>query len=141
MTANTSLAENACRELADPNDRIVGPEDPGYEEARAVPNGMISRHPAVLVRCSSADEVTRAIAFALAHGAAIGVRRGGHNGGGLGVVDDGVVVDRAGMAETPPGRRHHRHRPRRHDRPWQPGRLDPRAQLDDSFGVLATRET
>ena len=46
MTATTSLVETARRDLSDLNDRIVGPADPGYDEARAVHNGMIDRHPA-----------------------------------------------------------------------------------------------
>lgn len=97
MTATTSLTEIARRTLADMGDRIVGPEDPSYDEARAVHNGMIDRHPSLLVRCTSAEEVARAITFARAHGAPIAVRGGGHNGGGLGVVDDGVVIDLAGI--------------------------------------------
>jgi hypothetical protein len=32
--------------------------------------------------------------------ARIAVCGGGHNGGGLGVVDDGIVIDLAGMAEV-----------------------------------------
>ena len=61
---------------------------------------MIDRHPAVIVRCSSADDVARSIAFARANGAPLAVRGGGHNGGGLGVVDDGVVIDLAGIADV-----------------------------------------
>jgi len=100
MTATTSLLEIARRDLADLNDRIVGPGDPGYDEARAVHNGMIDRHPALIVRCSGADDVARCIAFARAHDTLIAVRGGGHNGGGLGAVDDGIVIDLAGMAEV-----------------------------------------
>jgi FAD/FMN-containing dehydrogenase len=100
MASTASLAEIARRELADLNGRMVGPGDPGYDDARAVHNGMIDRHPAVLVRCRSADDVARSIAFARAHEARIAVRGGGHNGGGLGVVDDGIVIDLAGMAEV-----------------------------------------
>ena len=100
MTATTSLLEIARRDLADLNANIVGPGDPDYDATRAVHNGMIDRHPAVIVRCSSADEVARCIAFARAHDALIAVRGGGHNGGGLGVVDDGIVIDLAGMAEV-----------------------------------------
>jgi FAD/FMN-containing dehydrogenase len=88
MTSTASLAEIARRELADLNDRMVGPGDPGYDDARAVHNGMIDRHPALLVRCQSADDVARSIAFARAHEARIAVRGGGHNGGGLGIVDE-----------------------------------------------------
>lgn len=99
MTATTSLTEIARRDLADLGDRIVGPGDPSYDEARAVHNGMIDRHPALLVRCTSAEDVTRAITFARSHSAPIAVRGAGHNGGGLGVVDDGVVIDLAGITE------------------------------------------
>ncbi len=98
MTTTTSLAAIARRDLADLDDRIVGPGDPSYDEARAVHNGMIDRHPALLLRCTSADDVARAITFARAHSAPIAVRGAGHNGGGLGIVDDGVVIDLAGIA-------------------------------------------
>jgi FAD/FMN-containing dehydrogenase len=60
---------------------------------------MIDRHPAVIVRCSSAEDVARSITFARAHGTAIAIRGGGHNGGGLGAVEDGIVIDLAGTAE------------------------------------------
>ena len=100
MTATTSLADAARRELSDLSQSIVGPGDPGYDEARAVHNGMIDRHPAVLVRCASPDDVARCIAFARGRDIAIAVRGGGHNGGGLGVVDDGLVIDLAGIADV-----------------------------------------
>jgi FAD/FMN-containing dehydrogenase len=100
MTVTASLAEIAHRDLAHLNDNIVGPADPGYDEARAVHNGMIDRRPALIVRCSSADDVAQVIAFARTHEAPLAVRGGGHNGGGLGVVDDGVVLDLAGLAEV-----------------------------------------
>ncbi len=51
MTATAPLVERARRELADLDDRITGPGDPGYDEARAVHNAMIDRHPALIVRC------------------------------------------------------------------------------------------
>ncbi len=100
MTATASLADIARRDLSDLSDRIVGPGDAAYDEARAVHNGMIDRHPAVIIRCSSNDDVARSIAFARANGAPLAVRGGGHNGGGLGVVDDGVVIDLAGLADV-----------------------------------------
>jgi hypothetical protein len=100
MSTTTSLAEIARRDLPGLEDRLVGPADPGYDEARAVHNGMIDRRPAVIVRCSSPDDVARTIAFARAHGAPLAVRGGGHNGAGLGSVDDGVVIDLAAMDEV-----------------------------------------
>jgi FAD/FMN-containing dehydrogenase len=100
MTATTSLSDLARRELADLSHHVIGPADPGYDEARAVHNGMIDRHPALIVRCASPDDVARAIAFARGHDVPIAVRGGGHNGGGLGVVDDGVVIDLSGIADV-----------------------------------------
>jgi FAD binding domain/Berberine and berberine like len=100
MTATASLAEIARRDLPDLNDSIVGPDDPGYDEARAVHNGMIDRRPALIVRCSSPEDVARVIEFARTHEVPLAVRGGGHNGGGLGVVDEGVVIDLAGLAEV-----------------------------------------
>ena len=100
MSTTVPLADAAHRELDGHGDGVVGPADPGYDEARAVHNGMIDRRPAVIVRCSSADDVARTIAFARDRGALIAVRGGGHNGGGLGVVDNGVVIDLAGMKDV-----------------------------------------
>ncbi|MFZ1993036.1 MAG: FAD-binding oxidoreductase [Solirubrobacteraceae bacterium] len=100
MTVTASLADNARRDLADLDHRITGPGDSGYDDARAVHNGMIDRHPALLVRCAGADDVARCIAFARTHEAPIAVRGGGHNGGGLGVVDDGIVIDLSEMADV-----------------------------------------
>ena len=98
MTVTASLADHARRDLSDLSDRIIGAGDPGYDDARAVHNGMIDRHPALLIRCAAAGDVARCIAFARSHGAPIAVRGGGHNGGGLGVVDDGIVIDLSNLA-------------------------------------------
>jgi hypothetical protein len=97
MTTTTSLADTARRDLDGFGDRLTGPGEPGYDEARAVHNGMIDRHPALIIRCSTANDVARAIAFARANDAPLAVRGGGHNGAGLGVVDDGVVIDLSAM--------------------------------------------
>ncbi|MEP6953869.1 MAG: FAD-binding oxidoreductase [Solirubrobacteraceae bacterium] len=100
MSTTVSLADAARQELDGLQDRIIGPGDGAYDEARAVHNGMIDRQPALIVRCASPDDVARTLAFARSHGAPLAVRGGGHNGGGLGVVDDGVVIDLAGMNDV-----------------------------------------
>jgi FAD/FMN-containing dehydrogenase len=61
---------------------------------------MIDRRPRLIVRCSSPEDVARTIAFARAYDAPLAVRGGGHNGAGLGVVDDGVVIDLSRMDEV-----------------------------------------
>jgi FAD/FMN-containing dehydrogenase len=100
MSATTSLADDARRDLSGLVGELVGPNDPGYDEARAVHNGMIDRRPALIARCAGTEDVARVIAFARAHDALIAVRGGGHNGGGLGVVDDGVVIDLSAMDDV-----------------------------------------
>jgi hypothetical protein len=72
---------------------LIGPGDGTYDEARALFNAMIDRRPALIARCSSTDDVAKVIAFARTHDLPLAVRGGGHNGGGLGSVDDGVVAD------------------------------------------------
>src|SRR4051794_19930907 len=74
-------------------DRIVRPEDPGYDEARAVHNGLIDRQPALIVRCRSADDVVAALALARDAGLEVSVRGGGHNVAGRAVADGGVMID------------------------------------------------
>lgn len=100
MTVTASLSDVARRRLAHLADRLIGPGDPGYDAARAVHNGMIDRHPALIVRCASAADVAAALALGRENGVAIAVRGGGHNGGGLGVVDDGLVIDLSEMADV-----------------------------------------
>ena len=113
MSTTTNAAQAARAELgAKFAGELVGPEDPSYEQARAVYNAMIDRRPALIARCASTADVAETIAFARRHDLLLAVRGGGHNGGGLGVCDDGVVLDLSRMqtVEVDPSRAH---RPRR----------------------------
>jgi FAD/FMN-containing dehydrogenase len=88
------VAEDAARtELPDFRGELIGPSDPRYAEARPVYNAYIDKSPALVARPANADEVAAVIAFARRHDLPLAVRGGGHNGAGLGSVDDGVVVD------------------------------------------------
>ncbi|MGY0021823.1 FAD-binding oxidoreductase [Streptomyces sp. cg35] len=91
----TTPAQAARRELKSFQGELTGPQDSGYDEARAVYNAMIDRRPALVARCADADDVARAIGFARRHALPLAVRGGGHHGAGLGTCDDGVVVDLA----------------------------------------------
>ena len=108
MTTMTSAAGAARREL-DPAlaGRLVGFDDAGYDEARAVFNAIIDRGPAAVVYCRNTEDGAATIAFARRHDLPLAVRGGGHNGGGLGVVDDGVVLDLSALdsVEVDPGTR------------------------------------
>src|SRR5688572_2060969 len=77
--------------------RVLRPDEPGYDEARRVHNGMIDRRPALIVRCRTADDAAAAVRFARAEGLDITVRGGGHNVAGRAVADGAVMVDLAEM--------------------------------------------
>jgi UDP-N-acetylenolpyruvoylglucosamine reductase len=76
---------------------LITPEDAAYEEARKVNNGMIDRRPRLIARCADAADVMTAVKFGRDQGLTVSIRGGGHNAAGLGVVDDGLVIDLSPM--------------------------------------------
>ena len=92
-----SITTSAREALAEFRGALIEPGDAGYDEARAVYNGMIDKRPALVAQCAGADDVARIIAYARESGLPLAVRGGGHNGAGLGTVDDGIVLDLSPM--------------------------------------------
>ena len=92
---STTNAAQAARQSWGRGSRVSWsvPTTPATSEARAVYNAMIDRRPALIARCASPADVAEAVAFTRRHDLLLAVRGGGHNGGGLGVCDDGVVLD------------------------------------------------
>src|SRR5438876_1285946 len=80
--------------------RAVERDEAGYDEARALYNGMIDKRPAAIVYCVDDADVAAAVGIGRERGLRIAVRGGGHNGAGLGSVDDGLVVDLSAMNEV-----------------------------------------
>lgn len=76
---------------------ITLPGDNGYHEARKVYNGMIDKKPGIIARCVDVADVIQAVNFGRENNLLIAVRGGGHNGGGLGICDDGLVIDLSGI--------------------------------------------
>ena len=94
----TTLDSTLLRDLAGQvSGSVLGPQDPGYEAARAVHNGLIDRRPAVIVRCRTTNDVIAALALARRAGLEVSIRGGGHNVAGRAVTDGGVMVDLAEM--------------------------------------------
>jgi FAD/FMN-containing dehydrogenase len=89
-TAPTDLVAVLAERLAG---EVITPDNPTYETARRVWNGMIDKRPALIVRCADADDVATAVRFAAEQGLPLAVRGGGHNVAGTAVVDDGLVID------------------------------------------------
>ena len=71
--------------------------DPDYDSARSVYNTMIDKSPALIAQVDNEADVALAVRVAREHGLLLAVRGGGHNGGGLGTCDDGLVIDLAGL--------------------------------------------
>jgi hypothetical protein len=76
---------------------LISQADAGYDDARKVFNAMISRRPQLIARCADVADVIASVNFAREHRLRLAVRGGGHNGGGLGVCDDGLVIDLSEM--------------------------------------------
>jgi hypothetical protein len=79
---------------------LVRPNDANYDQVRAVYNGMINRYPALIAQCTSASDVQQVVNFARNQRLTLAVRGGGHNGGGLGTCDGGVVIDLSPMKQV-----------------------------------------
>jgi FAD/FMN-containing dehydrogenase len=76
---------------------LIAPEHADYDDARAVWNGSVDRHPRLIARCSGTADVAAAVRFARRGGLEIAVRGGGHNVAGTAVCDDGIVIDLSAM--------------------------------------------
>ena len=72
---------------------LIQPQDDGYDAARQVYNRMIDRRPRFIVRCSDVADVISAVKFAKENNLLLAIRGGGHNGAGLAMCDDGLVID------------------------------------------------
>jgi FAD/FMN-containing dehydrogenase len=76
---------------------LIQPDDPGYDEARKVYNGMIDKRPRMIAHCSNVADVIACVNFARENEVLLSVRGGGHNGAGWAVADDALVIDLSAM--------------------------------------------
>jgi hypothetical protein len=99
---NEKIIERAVvRELAASLDGyILLPSSDGYDAARMGWNGMIDKHPALIVRCMNVSDVTNAINLAREYELLTAVRGGGHSAAGKSVCEDGIMIDCSQMTEV-----------------------------------------
>lgn len=79
---------------------LIEPEDPDYDAARAVWNGMIDRRPRAVVRAGAVSDVDAVLQTVRETGLPLAVRGGGHGIAGHGTVDDGLVLDLGQLNEV-----------------------------------------
>jgi FAD/FMN-containing dehydrogenase len=77
--------------------QILTSASPEYAAARIIWNAMIDRRPAAIARCTGAADVKAAVQFAVDQDIYPAIRGGGHNAAGLGMLDDGLVIDVSSM--------------------------------------------
>ena len=100
-TTSADLAAEVLEQLAGAlRGELIVPGDAGYDEARAVYNGMIDKRPAAIARCRDVADVITCVRFGRDHGIELAVRSGGHSAAGLGVADDALVIDLSLMRST-----------------------------------------
>ena len=76
---------------------MLCPGQDGYDAARTIPNAMIDRRPAAIVRCTGAADVIACVRFGSEHDLVVSVRGGGHSVAGKSVCDDGLMIDLSAM--------------------------------------------
>jgi FAD/FMN-containing dehydrogenase len=76
---------------------IILPDHSDYNESRKVYNGMIDKRPGMIVKCVDVADVIACVNYGRENDILIAVRGGGHNGGGLGICNDGMVIDLSGL--------------------------------------------
>ena len=97
QTTRSALSLDRLR--ADLGDRLITPDDPGYDTARAVFVGGFDRRPAVIVRAANAGDVAYVVDLARETGLELAVRSGGHSGAGHSTTDGGILLDLRGLTD------------------------------------------
>jgi FAD binding domain/Berberine and berberine like len=99
-TKGKAIAEEAIAAFTSSLEgQAIAPGDPDYEIARRIWNASIDRHPGLIVRCASAGDVVKSVAFGRDNDILLAVRGGGHNVGGRALCDDGLVIDLSAMRD------------------------------------------
>lgn len=93
MAPLTSVTDAAAQLGRSFSGQILRSGDPNYDRERRVHNGLVDKHPAVIVRPRDTSDIVAALHFARKEGLEIAVRGGGHNVAGRATIDDGLMID------------------------------------------------
>ena len=90
---SVTVSESAVGALKDSLEGdLITPDSAQYDEARALWNGMIDRHPGLIVDCRTEEDVSSAVRFAAEHGLRLAIFGAGHNIAGNAMCDGGLVI-------------------------------------------------
>src|SRR4051812_23920429 len=93
----SSLAAKVAEVSSSFSGRLLLPEDPAWDAARRVHNGLVDKRPALVAQCRGSADIALVVRLARDAGLDIAVRGGGHNVGGRATVDGGVMIDLSPM--------------------------------------------
>ena len=79
---------------------LIQPGDATYDQHREIWNAMVDRRPALIARCTSADDVAAAIRHGRDAGLELAVKCGGHGVLGLAVPEGGLMIDLTPMGDV-----------------------------------------
>ncbi len=72
---------------------VLGPNDDGYDAARAIWNAMIDHRPMLISRARGVSDVMVTVNFARNHHMPLSIKGGGHSVAGKAVADGGLMLD------------------------------------------------
>ncbi|TDJ42857.1 MAG: FAD-binding oxidoreductase [Gammaproteobacteria bacterium] len=91
--SETTIEKAVLKEFAGSlSGHILLPNSEGYDSARKGWNGMIDKHPALIVQCANANDITNAVNLAREYELLTAVRGGGHNIAGKGTCEGGIQI-------------------------------------------------
>ena len=93
----TTLDTQISHLRASLNGRVIGADDPRYDDARRVVFSGFDRRPAAIVGVTDASQVARVVTLARETGAELAVRSGGHSRAGHGTTEGGIILDLSRM--------------------------------------------
>ena len=72
---------------------LILPGDVSYDPVRQIWNAMFDKRPALIARCRNTGDVRAAVNHARTYAMELAVRGGGHNSGGSGSSEGGLLID------------------------------------------------